>query len=592
MVPVIASAVGLMTGAEVAAALGNLTESDRTSAVTSMARSGKISTPLSGSDGAAILQGSTQQARANAINELAPLFKANLSGQEAEAILGSASELSDNSRTYAIIALARAKRFGPSLSEDIALALKGTTQQARANAINEIASYLQADLSGQAIATILGGEDVLNNDSRLYAVIPLARAKKVRACMSADDMNLILNGMTGGIRSSAISEITNAAKPQCVASVSVGSTKPTPPPPPSNVPAEGFPPPSTTAGTTPTTIGALGSFSATVHCKYSATKRTQLDIRWSSSNGASTYEVFRDGVSVTAPLAKNVRTFSDMNVPLGKRSVYSVRSSNGQESITGNANSKDAGIGSVNKDGNSEVYCFSNEDIKIATENVTYAIFSNNVYADNPHIPPELLTKWKPLLQRDDANTGFSAQSYFDPANQRVVLVFRGTDGFWDWRDELSNVGFIPPQYAQANQFADSVLKLLPNGVKTVVFTGHSLGGGLAQYAAKKYIDQKPIPEVRTVIFDSSQRTGILSASTPKGTVFISATGEFLQYASLGLRPTGTRLDFLNGNMVKKHSITELACGLVYAAAAKNESAWSSVAKKCDEVSTVRWWVK
>lgn len=602
--PVLAIAVGTMSAGEVAVTLGNLTNYNRSNAIAAMARNGQIRSPLSGADGAAILQGVTGASRTYGISELAALFKTDLNGQEAEAILGPENTLSNYDRSNAIAALARAKRFGPSLGEDAELALKGAAGASRTHAISEISPYLRTDLPGQAIATILGSGDILSNYDRSNAIAALARAGKMRACMSGDEMNLILSGATGASRTYAIAEIANAAKPQCVAPVSTGATKPVASPPePSSVPIGGSPAPSTTAGTTPTTVGTLGSFTATVHCKYSATKKTQLDIRWSSSNGASTYEVFRDGVSVSSQLAKNVRTFSDLNVPLGKRSVYSVRASNGQESITGNANAKGAGIGSVNTDGNSEVYCFLEEEIETATANVQYAIFSNNAYQYEPktaktkekypRIAYPRFTRWILISESGgyQAMAGFYAQAYIEPTTKLAVIVFRGTDEAIDW---MSNLTLISPQYIQAEQFTDSVYKLLPKEVKTVVFTGHSLGGGLAQYAAKKFIDRKLISDVKTVVFDSSPRTGILLGSTPNGTIFISAAGEVLHYASLGniLRPVGTRLDFLKGNLLDKHSITELACGLVYAAAAKNENVWSTVAKKCDEVSAVRWWVK
>lgn len=216
MAPVLAIGAGSMSGADVAFKLGNLTEVNRWNAIAEMARSGQIDSPLSSDDGVIILQGISQGFRANAIADMAPLFKSDLSGKEAEAILGTETILSEDKRWNAISALARAKRFGPSLREDAALALKGTTQGYRANAIGDLAPYLPADLSGQAIATILGSETLLSDHKRRDAIIALTRAGKMRACMSANDMNLILSGMTERLRASAMYEITNAAKPQCV----------------------------------------------------------------------------------------------------------------------------------------------------------------------------------------------------------------------------------------------------------------------------------------------------------------------------------------------------------------------------------------
>jgi hypothetical protein len=79
-----------------------------------------------------------------------------LSGQEAAAILGPEDVLTDGNRQNAIAALARAKRFGPSIGEDAALALKGATHASRAAAVVELAPYLQSGLPSQAAAAILG----------------------------------------------------------------------------------------------------------------------------------------------------------------------------------------------------------------------------------------------------------------------------------------------------------------------------------------------------------------------------------------------------------------------------------------------------
>ena len=140
-----------MTASQATQRLGNLREGSRQSAIAVLARSGQIASPLSGSDGASLLSGTTQGARAGAIRELAALFKGDLSGQETEAILGTEATLFEDNRQGAIAALARAKRFGPSLSEDAALALKGTTQRSRAGSIAEIAPYLRAGVTGHGM---------------------------------------------------------------------------------------------------------------------------------------------------------------------------------------------------------------------------------------------------------------------------------------------------------------------------------------------------------------------------------------------------------------------------------------------------------
>ncbi len=279
-----AQGAGMLSASQVTPGLGTLTESARIVAIARMVRNGQIRAPLSSSDGMAILQGTTGFIRAGAIGQLASLFKADLSAQEAAVILGptlsedhrhqailvlvsakrlrsslgeedaalllqgttgfiragaigqlaslfkadlSAQEvtmilgptLSEGNRVHAIAILARAKRFGTPLGEEAALLLKGITQGNRAAAIWELAPYLRANLPGLAIATILGRNGELTEGNRHNAIVGLARAGKLRACLSGDDMNLIMLGVTGPMQVTAKAAIADAAKPQCVTAV-------------------------------------------------------------------------------------------------------------------------------------------------------------------------------------------------------------------------------------------------------------------------------------------------------------------------------------------------------------------------------------
>ena len=196
-----------MTASQATQRLGNLREGSRQSAIAVLARSGQIASPLSGSDGASLLSGTTQGARAGAIRELAALFKGDLSGQETEAILGTEATLFEDNRQGAIAALARAKRFGPSLSEDAALALKGTTQRSRAGSIAEIAPYLRAGVTGQTIATILGAGPLLSDGNRQGAIAAIARSGKKPLPLSGADGAAILQGSAHVARAGSIGEL-------------------------------------------------------------------------------------------------------------------------------------------------------------------------------------------------------------------------------------------------------------------------------------------------------------------------------------------------------------------------------------------------
>jgi len=78
---------------------------------------------------------------------------------------------------------------------------------------------------------------------------------------------------------------------------------------------------------------------------------------------------------------------------------------------------------------------------------------------------------------------GFHASAYTN--GNTVAIVYEGTGDLKDWVVDAEQApGGIPDQYKYAVDFAQKVIKENPG--KQVVFTGHSLGGGLATYAYYK----------------------------------------------------------------------------------------------------------
>jgi predicted esterase YcpF (UPF0227 family) len=82
-----------------------------------------------------------------------------------------------------------------------------------------------------------------------------------------------------------------------------------------------------------------------------------------------------------------------------------------------------------------------------------------------------------------DASTGFQAVLYQNNETGEYTLAFRGTDEATDWVE--SNIpaatGERPESYEQALAVTEAVIGAV--GDEGLTLTGHSLGGGLANYA-------------------------------------------------------------------------------------------------------------
>jgi hypothetical protein len=124
------------------------------------------------------------------------------------------------------------------------------------------------------------------------------------------------------------------------------------------------------------------------------------------------------------------------------------------------------------------------------------AYFSDNAYGTpGGALAHSLQKSWRrlqlpidPMLQ-DNQFTGFRAHVYHDEATKEVVIAFGGTT-FSDKRDREAcwdiAMGRLPQQFWDASALYDSVDKhIRGKGINALIsFTGHSLGGALAQYMA------------------------------------------------------------------------------------------------------------
>jgi len=126
------------------------------------------------------------------------------------------------------------------------------------------------------------------------------------------------------------------------------------------------------------------------------------------------------------------------------------------------------------------------------------AQFASKAYADNQQAKPKPPAGWKLLTTASNSKNGYFGIAYLHPKYQQVVIAHRGTDSnnlvtlIKDVDTDIRGVLFnkFVDQMSSAITFANKVVSVLQkihqeNKVDfELFFTGHSLGGWLAQITA------------------------------------------------------------------------------------------------------------
>lgn len=98
-----------------------------------------------------------------------------------------------------------------------------------------------------------------------------------------------------------------------------------------------------------------------------------------------------------------------------------------------------------------------------------------------------------PAMNVRDEPMGFHAAAFRNSETNEIAIIYEGTSKLYDaadWATNLGNAFWTPSQYTNAVKFAEDVGTRFCWGnsscTSKITLAGHSLGGGLAQYAAIK----------------------------------------------------------------------------------------------------------
>jgi Ca2+-binding RTX toxin-like protein len=118
-----------------------------------------------------------------------------------------------------------------------------------------------------------------------------------------------------------------------------------------------------------------------------------------------------------------------------------------------------------------------------------YAAMSIDAYVTADDESKNIKEGFKRIISTSDPTTGFFGAAYYNDLTGELVISYRGTDDFEDWK--TSNSAFLtdslPNQFQAADAFAQTAIAqvALEYGVSVdaskIALTGHSLGGALAQ---------------------------------------------------------------------------------------------------------------
>jgi uncharacterized protein YbgA (DUF1722 family) len=176
---------GNLGGNDLAAILGDASRQDSLVALQAISVAGKIKQNLNAADASKILS-NTQDYRTKSIGVLAPYLAGNLGGSDLAVILGDASR---QDGLVALQAISVAGRIRKNLTAEESNKTLANTQDYRTKSIAVLAPYLDGNLGGGDLATVLG--DASRQD-RLIALEAISVAGRIKQNLTAEEASKVL----------------------------------------------------------------------------------------------------------------------------------------------------------------------------------------------------------------------------------------------------------------------------------------------------------------------------------------------------------------------------------------------------------------
>lgn len=148
--------------------------------------------------------------------------------------------------------------------------------------------------------------------------------------------------------------------------------------------------------------------------------------------------------------------------------------------------------------------------------------------------------------------------------NGTIILSFRGTADGKDIRDDIKQVSHLAPtpqQYKDAQTVLQAVLDNPAYKDKKIVCTGHSLGGGLVQYAmaSNNIMDSNGNPRVQGYVYNSAGLNGLETVNS-----FSTENARNAAQNIIGVRNDADPISYVGYHLLQDQKMYEIKSDLAF----------------------------